>query len=1265
MNFYNYCLQGGASAVCSRFSDGKGAIVMPHGQDGYLYAFAYDVVGGNPSISLRYKSDQMYCNTAVIADENLVASVSYGGAQIGVTDFDGDGNYEIYIGNKVFSLDGLNYLTGMPDVAKAHFSYNDPLYNNQGYAPQNRHQNYYGSRRSSPAGTASGFAGGWSIAVDLDADGKPELVCGGVAYKVTKTGSTWGMSVYKRAPEASLGVITTIGTLGKIYNDGRTCAGDFNNDGYLDILVSSIDCTSTAIADGYAYFYGWDVHNNAILFADTIQATTMSYPFVGDIDGDGHLEIGLTIQRAIVAAPVNGNNANNDARVVALKLPSTFGVNKRLTRKWMLMVWETGCRTGLTVFDFNNDGKMEIVYRDMQNLRIMNANASGTLTNLMTSTSGSSTQWEMPLVADIDNDGAAEIICTGSDVVNATAGRMRIYKSGSSPWAPARKVWNQYAYNPTFVNEDLSIPAPMFNPAEKIKQTNGSTTQPFNHFLQQVGEMNAYGETLNLGPNLLFNPTSKPKMNYNAVSGAMEISCSILNNGNVAFTGQYTIALYAYTSSTSTYTLLGTVQTIGTSSSSLAVGASQDVSYNIASFMSQVPPGFDTFFLFINSNTNGSSAPTYPFGEVECNYNDNLTGRLSFTSLEKIVCEGTTEILKLSNSFDYKWYTAATGGSPLTTEAGHSNWYSLTKNSDERTLLFVENYQLGNLAGSPISPFRDTLFIYRTPDSLIWTGAYNGDWHYHENWSKPGGGVDNYPDANVPRACTNVLIPDGLSAYPNLSAVTGGTGYADYPTAWCNRITINHGGEVKQPDSLHYARAAVDVTFSSNRWYMWSPPLKDLYPGDIYVSDKNPYLDAVYVYTKLFSKANPQTGYLAADWTGNFITPVIPVTAGDGMRVWVDDHQAATVHDPYSFAFPKWDAQHHIYGAANQGIYATYNVPSRADNGRFIFDGLPNASTKNFTVSTPGASGTGVPANSLWLVGNPFMAHIDFAKFYAANSTKIKNHFRIMTSSGSYEYYNTLGNTLNQYIAPMQSFIVEAQTAFSSLTFNANMTVTRTGSDRKLRAAAAGEPIPTLSITLADPADRTKALSQIFIVALPGGSNALDDDDLRLMTNVYVNPEDEPAALFSKSIEETPSLLSVNCLDGNNLKDLDIPLGLRGAKAGAISLLIQGQTFFADGYELNLFDRYENKRYNLRGQTWFTFDNLTATEQLDDRFVIETGLRSGNGIDSPSPAAPKTVVSKSYYDLTGRPVSSAAKGILIQKSVYDDGSTGYGKVYVR
>ncbi|GAB6013601.1 FG-GAP repeat domain-containing protein, partial [Viscerimonas tarda] len=484
-SFFHYTYYHGSRGF-SRFSNGKGAVVAL-GTDGYIYAFEYDTPGGTPTLTFKYKSDQPHGNTLFTLPDNIIQMT---GRTIGFADFDGDGEAEVYVGNKVFSLNGLNYLCGLPDTPLANWKYSDPLYQNCGWNSQGTNNNIYSDPFGINVTPAAGLsAGGLTVAVDLDYDGHPELICGGKAYKVTNTAGAWSMALYKSAPEVSTGVITNIGAI-PITNDGWAGIADFNKDGHPDVLVSYSSRHNLAMTGGaeavrksYVALYAWDVHNDAILFADTLQANVNSYPFIGDVDGDGELEIGLTKSANLVQASVNNNNTSYDARLQVVKIPTAFGVTSRLTRKWEILTYETGCRTGMTVFDFNNDGKMEIVYRDMQNLRIMNAETDGSLTDLITYSQYSATTYEMPVIADIDGDGTADIVCAGGIGGSMTGAnyRMQVFRSGSSPWAPSRNVWHQYAYNPTFVNEDLTVPVHAMNPATKFIQENGAATQPYNN----------------------------------------------------------------------------------------------------------------------------------------------------------------------------------------------------------------------------------------------------------------------------------------------------------------------------------------------------------------------------------------------------------------------------------------------------------------------------------------------------------------------------------------------------------------------------------------------------------------------------------------------------------------------------------------------------------------------------------------------------------------------------------------------------------------
>ncbi|MFY0531621.1 FG-GAP repeat domain-containing protein [Nannocystis pusilla] len=59
--------------------------------------------------------------------------------------------------------------------------------------------------------------------------------------------------------------------------------------------------------------------------------------------------------------------------------------------------------TGSSVFDFNGDGKAEVIYSDEYHLWMYDGQTG---TNLIPSTCNTTgTLWEYPLVADVDNDG--------------------------------------------------------------------------------------------------------------------------------------------------------------------------------------------------------------------------------------------------------------------------------------------------------------------------------------------------------------------------------------------------------------------------------------------------------------------------------------------------------------------------------------------------------------------------------------------------------------------------------------------------------------------------------------------------------------------------------------------------------------------------------------------------------------------------------------------------------------------------------------------
>lgn len=128
--------------------------------------------------------------------------------------------------------------------------------------------------------------------------------------------------------------------------------------------------------------------------------------------------------------------------------------------------------TGSSVFDFNGDGAAEVVYNDECYFRIYNG-VDGAI--MFDPPSLSRTAVENPVVADVDNDGNAEIVFVtnngliqcGRDLVDLEGdpvdkqtlpAGLQVWGDSSDTWVSARRVWNQHAYHVTNVTEAGGIP---------------------------------------------------------------------------------------------------------------------------------------------------------------------------------------------------------------------------------------------------------------------------------------------------------------------------------------------------------------------------------------------------------------------------------------------------------------------------------------------------------------------------------------------------------------------------------------------------------------------------------------------------------------------------------------------------------------------------------------------------------------------------------------------------------------------------------------
>lgn len=162
---------------------------------------------------------------------------------------------------------------------------------------------------------------------------------------------------------------------------------------------------------------------------------------MADTDGDGDLEI-------IVAGATS-----------LLVLDGT-------TQKWKAGVDAAGSKqSGVAAFDFNGDGKAEVVHQDKDFVRVYNGE-TGAVVYELANTSGQ--LFEYPVIADIDGDGHANILAGGSScqITPAAAAGVRALAGETNEWLGAPRSWNGFGHNALNVSDRGEVLSPV---AAKLK----------------------------------------------------------------------------------------------------------------------------------------------------------------------------------------------------------------------------------------------------------------------------------------------------------------------------------------------------------------------------------------------------------------------------------------------------------------------------------------------------------------------------------------------------------------------------------------------------------------------------------------------------------------------------------------------------------------------------------------------------------------------------------------------------------------------------
>jgi hypothetical protein len=251
--------------------------------------------------------------------------------------------------------------------------------------------------------TAPVVSGNWSATAiaDLDGDGDQEMVIGHAAYHHDGT-QQYLSGVAPGYPQIA----------------------NLDADPQPEVLVTNVNGLALLNHDGGV------VYQDLRPTGDPANWTTWLRPAtIHDFDGDG-------VEEYAVSSANNYTVYESDASIV-----------------WQATVSDQSGIAAGTAFDFLGDGVAEAMYADEQYMFIFDGMGSV----LLSTPRSSGTLSEYPVVADLDNDGSAEIVVV-SNAYGMPSPTVQVIRDVMDRWIQARRIWNQHTYHVTNVREDGTIP---------------------------------------------------------------------------------------------------------------------------------------------------------------------------------------------------------------------------------------------------------------------------------------------------------------------------------------------------------------------------------------------------------------------------------------------------------------------------------------------------------------------------------------------------------------------------------------------------------------------------------------------------------------------------------------------------------------------------------------------------------------------------------------------------------------------------------------
>lgn len=428
-----------------------------------------------------------------------------------------------------------------------------------------------------------------------------------------------------------------------------------------------------------------------------------------------------------------------------------------------------------------------------------------------------------------------------------------------------------------------------------------------------------------------------------------------------------------------------------------------------------------------------------------------------------------------------------------------------------------------------------------------------------------------------------------------------------YYTNTVNEIHFEPGAEMMHAELLDYKKAWVDYQLEKGRWYALSSPLKDVVSGDFYTdqsgteeqeyftpinwSDNDNSRTAPSVYQRGWKNANAtmvgvsngtEERAIAGNWSAVYNKADEGYDAGTGFSLKVLDLPADTTGA--IFRLPKAD-ESYTYSGGTTTAPGTKEI-TRTDANKLHVTDLSKETVTSISVPLEANDN-----NPYYLVGNPFMAHLDMDAFFTGNSNLERKYWVV---NGDNQEVGVGGNnglitTGKGKIAPLSSFFVmkndNSTTTNDQVEFTVDMQVLGEVSSTSTNTNA-------LTITATTTDGRTSRAAVAYDMAASADYEASEDAELFLDSNLGDVPMVYTVAgTMATSINRTSELYN-------------IPLGVYGNKQEMVTLSFGGLNQFSSA---TLYDAQEQTETPLHeGKT------VSVPAGTSGRYFLRAGTPTGN-----------------------------------------------------